>query len=92
MFNRIEKALTLRALALAGLAMGTVTSTAFAAAPAHMASKNAQQPSIHTYSPARADTGIQTTGPIFNRGYYVGQDPDPSIRLQLVRDGWYGNR
>jgi len=92
MFNRIEKTLTLRALALAGLAMGMVTSTAFAAAPVHMASKDTQQPGIHAYSPARTNTGIQTTGPIFSRGYYVGQDPDPSIRLQLVRDGWYGNR
>ena len=92
MFNRIDKTLTLRALALAGLAMGAVTSTAFAAAPAHMASKDAQQPGVHAYSPARANTGIQTTAPIFSRGYYVGQDPDPAIRLQLVRDGWYGSR
>jgi hypothetical protein len=92
MFNRIEKTLMLRALMLAGLAMGAANSAAFAAAPAHTASKDAQQSSVHSYSPNRANTGIQTRGPIFNRGYYVGQDPDPSIRLQLVRDGWYGTR
>jgi hypothetical protein len=92
MFNRTEKILTLRTLLLAGLAMGTVSSTAFAAAPAHMASKDAQQSGVHAYSPARANTGIQTTGPIISRGYYVGQDPDLSIRFQLVRDGWYGSR
>src|SRR5262245_23516700 len=90
MLNRIEKTLTLCALMLAGLAMGAANSAAFAAAPAHMASKDAQQSVVHSYSPSRANTGIQTPGPIFNRGYYVGQDPDPTIRFQLARDGWYG--
>jgi len=90
MFNRIENTFTLRALVLAGLVMGSVGSTAFAAAPAHMASKYAA--GAHAYSPGRMNTGIQTSGPIFSRGYYVGQDPDQSIRFQLVRDGWYGTR
>jgi hypothetical protein len=89
MFNRIENTFTLRALALAGLIMGSLGSTAFAAAPAHMATKNA---GAHAFSPGRANTGPQTPGPIFSRGYYVGQDPDQSIRFQLVRDGWYGTR
>jgi hypothetical protein len=96
MFNRIERNLSLRALMLAGLIMGSVTSTAFAAAPAHMASKDAQLSTrlglVHSYSPGRANTGIQTSGPIFSRGYYVGQDPDLSIRFQLLRDGFYGTR
>ena len=93
MFDRIEKTLTLRALTLAGLVMGAVTSTAFAAAPAHMASKDAQLSTrAHSYAPGRAATGIETSGPIYSRGYYLGQDPDLSIRFQLVRDGWYGTR
>jgi hypothetical protein len=92
MLNRIEKTLTLGALMLAGLAVGAANSAAFAAAPAHMASKDAQQSVVHSYWPSRANTGIQTPGPIFNRGYYVGQDPDPAIRFQLARDGWYGSR
>jgi hypothetical protein len=92
MFNRIEKTIMLCALMLAGIAMGAANSAAFAAAPAHMASKDVQQSVIHSYSPSRASSGIQTPGPIFNRGYYLGQDPDPTIRLQLVRDGWYGTR
>jgi hypothetical protein len=92
MFNRIENTLVLRALMLAGLTIGATNSAAFAAAPAHMASKDAQQSVVHSYSPSRANTGIQTPGPIFNRGYYVGQDPDPAIRFQLARDGWYGSR
>ncbi len=48
MFNRIEKTLMLRALMLAGLAMGAANSAAFAAAPAHTASKDAQQSSVHS--------------------------------------------
>jgi hypothetical protein len=92
MFNPIEKTMMHCALVLAGLATGAANSAAFAAAPAHMASKDAQQSVVHSYSPSRANTGIQTPGPIFNRGYYVGQDPDPAIRFQLARDGWYGSR
>jgi hypothetical protein len=92
MLNRTEKIAALRAPIMADLVIGAAGSTAFAAAPAHMASKDAQQSGIHAYSPARADTGIQTPGLIFSRGYYVGRDPDAAIRSQLVRDGWYGTR
>jgi hypothetical protein len=91
MFNRIEKALTPRGFAFAGLFVGSLTSTAFAVAPAHAASRDAQM-SIHSYSPGHSDTGIQTSGPIFSKGYYVGQDPDLAIRFQLLRDGFYGTR
>src|SRR6516165_950250 len=76
MFNRIEKALTPRGFAFAGLFVGSLTSTAFAVAPAHAAS---QPGAVHSYSPGRSDSGIQTTGPIFSNGYYVGQDPDLAI-------------
>jgi len=92
MFNRTEKTLTLRVLMVAGFVIGVANSAAFATAPAHTASKDAQQSGVHVYSPKHVNTGIQTLGPIFNQGYYLGQDPDPSIRLQLVRDGWYGTR
>jgi hypothetical protein len=89
MFNRIEKALTLRSLMLAAAVMGSASSSAFATAPAHMA---ARADGVHTYSPNRASTDIQMSGPIFSRGYYLGQDPDASIRFQLLRDGFYGTR
>ena len=96
MSNCIEKTLTLRALVLAGFVLGSVTSAAFAAAPGHVTSKNAQFSArvngAYGYAPGRADTGIQTSGPIYSRGYYVGQDPDPQIRLQLLRDAWNGSR
>jgi hypothetical protein len=60
MLNRTEKIAALRAPIMAGLVIGAAGSTAFAAAPAHMAaSKDAQQSGIHASSPARADTGIQ---------------------------------
>src|SRR5215831_649832 len=89
MFNRIEKALTPRGFAFAGLFVGSLSSTAFAVAPAHAAS---QPSAVHSYSPGHFDTGIQTSGPIFSKGYYVGQDPDLAIRFQLLRDGFYGTR
>jgi hypothetical protein len=72
MFNRIEKTLALRALVLAGVVMGSA-STSFAAAPAHMASKDAQASAAKAYS--------------FQRGRdYLGQDPDARVRAQLLRD------
>jgi|307.fasta_scaffold117791_2 hypothetical protein len=90
MFNRIENALRLCTFAVAGLFVGSLASTAFAAAPSQVAS---MPPGVvHSYSPGHADTGIQTSGPIFSKGYYVGQDPDLAIRFQLLRDGWYGTR
>ena len=51
-----------------------------------------QPGAVHSYSPGHSDTGIQTSGPIFSKGYYVGQDPDLAIRFQLLRDGFYGTR
>jgi hypothetical protein len=60
MLNRTEKIAALRAPIMAGLVIGAAGSTAFAAAPAHMASKDAPQSGIHAYSSARANTGIQT--------------------------------
>jgi len=96
MSNRIEKTLTLGALMLAGVVMGSVTSAAFAAAPGHVASKNAQLSArvngAYGYAQGRANTGIQTSGAVYSRGYYVGQDPDPAIRFQLLRDAWEGSR
>jgi hypothetical protein len=92
MFNRIEKTRTLRrALVLAGLVMGSVSSAAFAAAPAHTAAKPAQLSArlygAYGYAAERGNSGIQTSGPIYRRGVYLGQDPDPSIRFELLRDG-----
>jgi len=90
MFNRIEKTLTLRALALAGLAMGMVTSAAFAAAPVHMASKDTQQPGIHAYSPARTNSRYPDHGANFQPRLLCGPgsrslDPPSAGPRRLVR-------
>lgn len=33
--------------------------------------------------------GVDTPGPIFRDGYYLGSDPDPNIRFELIRDPWF---
>jgi hypothetical protein len=34
--------------------------------------------------------GAWSTGPIYRHGYYLGNDPDPQIRAEIVRDKFYG--
>jgi hypothetical protein len=33
--------------------------------------------------------GINSPGPIYRDGYYLGSDPDPNIRFELLRDPWF---
>ena len=33
--------------------------------------------------------GVNTPGPIYRGGYYLGSDPDPNIRFELIRDPWF---
>jgi hypothetical protein len=33
--------------------------------------------------------GIDSPGPIYRDGYYLGSDVDPHIRFELLRDPWY---
>ena len=92
MFNRIEKTLALRALVLAGLVVGSVSSAVLAAAPAHMGAKNVQLSARLNGAYGFVTGGVQNSTAVYSRGRYLGQDPDPSIRAQLLRDGWFGNR
>jgi len=32
---------------------------------------------------------VNGTGPIYRQGYYLGSDPDPNIRFELIRDPWF---
>jgi hypothetical protein len=88
MFNRIEKLRIARsAVVLAGLVMGSLTSAAFAADPAHMVAKNAQL-SAHlggAYGFAM-ERGNGTA--VYQGGIFVGQDPDAGVRFNLLRDTW----
>jgi hypothetical protein len=93
MCNRTGDRLTLRALTLAGLAIGLLASVDLAAAKgSRVVPLSGEFNSTHSYAPGHAETGTHTAGPIYSRGYYLGQDPDQHIRTQLLRDGWYGNR
>ena len=34
--------------------------------------------------------GAWSTGPIYRHGYYLGTDPDPRVRAEIVRDKFSG--
>ena len=34
--------------------------------------------------------GVWSTGPIYRHGYYLGTDPDPRVRAEIVRDKFSG--
>jgi hypothetical protein len=74
--------------------------TAFAVAFACIASAQEQKPRKHkkvaahsskVVSAARGE-GLYPRGPLYNGPDYIGDDPDPFIRSQLMRDlsGRYG--
>ena len=42
----------------------------------------------HYGYPYNAGT-VTSGGPIFRNGYYLGTDPDPRIRQELIRDPWF---
>ena len=71
------------------LALAALTATPSFAATRH-SSMPAQQPyaadsSSEAY--AAADSGLPIRGPaVITYGQYAGWDPDPAIRLQLLRD------
>jgi hypothetical protein len=33
--------------------------------------------------------GVDSPGPIYRGGYYLGSDPDPNVRFELIRDPWF---
>jgi hypothetical protein len=83
MFNRITNAC---AIIFTGATVGSVAIVA----PA-FASSRARSPVQSVESAARvhgaAGIGQGTQGTtVYSRGRYVGRDPDPSIRGQLLRD------
>ena len=75
------------------LAIGTSLALAILATPAFAATNysrtSAQQPLANgSRAFAAADSGFVTNTPaLFSNGRYVGWDPDPMIRLDLLRQG-----
>jgi hypothetical protein len=86
MDNRIE---TTRALMLVGLVMSSAAFAVTASAPAHAASKNAPLSArvngAYGSAVGSVSNGVQGTT-VYSRGRYVGRDPDPAVRAQLLRD------
>jgi hypothetical protein len=86
MYDRIEK---VRALMLVGLIMSSAALAVAASAPAHAMSKyallSARVNGAYGAAAGSAGTGIQGST-VYNRGRYVGRDPDPAVRAQPLRD------
>jgi hypothetical protein len=36
--------------------------------------------------------GVNSPGPIYRQGHYLGTDPDPRIREEIVRDPYFDRR
>ena len=36
--------------------------------------------------------GASSPGPIYRQGRYLGTDPDPNVRAQIVRDPYFARR
>jgi hypothetical protein len=39
----------------------------------------------HPYNSGSVNSG----GPIYRDGYYLGSDPDPNVRFEMIRDPWF---
>jgi hypothetical protein len=39
----------------------------------------------HPYNAGTVTSG----GPIYRDGYYLGSDPDPNVRFEMIRDPWF---
>jgi hypothetical protein len=82
MFNRIASTC---AVLFTGATVGSVAfvAPAFASSRGHSPTRGAETVApVHGAGP---DQGVQGTT-VYSRGRYVGRDPDPSIRGQLLRD------
>jgi hypothetical protein len=36
--------------------------------------------------------GVNSPGPIYRQGHYLGTDPDPAIRAEITRDPYFSRR
>jgi len=36
--------------------------------------------------------GVSSPGPIYRQGRYLGTDPDPNVRAQIVRDPYFARK
>ena len=75
--------LILSAAALIGLAV-----PAAHAASHHHARHHYGAYAYHGYGPVDAG-GVRSPGPIYRQGHYLGTDPDPRIREEIVRDPYF---
>jgi hypothetical protein len=63
---------------------------AFAVAPADAEARKHRKPAAHHTEVAakrgERGTNLFPAGPVYHAGDYLGDDPDPNIRFQLLRD------
>jgi hypothetical protein len=68
-----------------------VVATFTLASPAHAAKKNKHKKIAASSTTTRINlqhrgTNLVPAGPLYFSGVYLGDDPDPNIRFQLLRD------
>ena len=73
---------------LMGSCLGFAFVVAAAPADAAQASKHKKPRAAHTVATKTGDRGANLfpAGPVYHANDYLGDDPDPFIRLQLQRD------
>lgn len=74
------------------LTLGLAAGVALALpASAQQAKEPKQKKQVTAQAPQRPNSAYRGTdqvqaGPLYYQGYYLGDDPDPAIRLQIMRD------
>ena len=68
-----------------------LTLALMSASPVEAAKKNKHKKTTDSFTIARTETQYRGTnlvpaGPLYFSGTYLGDDPDPNIRFQLLRD------
>lgn len=67
------------------LALATLVASPAFAAKSHQRQLQSRYPGAQAYASAPA-TYVGPRGALISDGRYVGRDPDPSIRFQLLRE------
>jgi hypothetical protein len=71
---------------IATLAAAVVFTSSSDAAKVRKYKKTAASSATHSADPQDRGTNVVRGGPLYFGGVYLGDDPDPNIRFQLLRD------
>jgi len=76
------------------LAVSTAALVALAASPALSASRHHVRHdhgayAYRGYGPPLNAGGLYPPGAIYRQGHYLGTDPDPNVRFEIIRDPYF---